>query len=197
MFAGILLEVRLTLQGHEVEEGDFFENDPFKLEAAPLKHPVPCTGYAFKEKDKRHIKIQAIRKIGIPEGPKIGELQKGKAITWNNKKINPKDVSTKIKGKKISFITDTKLTQNCYKLAKDADILVIEGTFTNKLKDKANAHGHLTAEESAQIAAKANVKKLILTHFSARYKNTSDIEEEARTIFNNTICAQDFMKITI
>ena len=89
------------------------------------------------------------------------------------------------------------MNENCFKLAEDADLLICDSTYTSKLKDKASEHGHLTALEAAQIASRAGVKKLILTHFSARYKNTLDLEEDARIAFDNVISAYDFLKVTI
>ena len=139
--------------------------------------------------------MAALKKLGVEEGPHIGDLQEGKDIEYKDKKVMADYVTTVIKGRKITFITDTLLNENCYTLAEDADILICDSTYTSKLKDKAVEHGHLTALEAAQIASKAGVKKLILTHFSARYKNTIEIEEDARTAFDNVICAHDFMKI--
>ncbi|RLE46631.1 ribonuclease Z [Candidatus Woesearchaeota archaeon] len=198
LFEGMIFEEKTNIKVHEITKpGKFFENKDFTLEAMPLKHPVPCIGFSFIEKDRRKIKIEKIKKIGIPEGPLLGELQKGKTITFKGKKIKPEETTTIIKGRKITIITDTELNKNCYKLAKNADILISEGTFTSKLKEKAKKYGHLTALEAAQLASKANVKKLILTHFSARYKDITEIEEDARTAFDNVITAYDFMKITL
>ena len=81
--------------------------------------------------------------------------------------------------------------------AADADILVIDSTYTSQLADKAKEHGHLTALEAAQIASQAGVKKLVLTHFSARYKNTIELEKDAQTAFDNVISAHDFLRITL
>jgi len=127
----------------------------------------------------------------------LGKLQQGKAITFKGKKVSPEDTTRIVEGRKITFITDTLMNENCFKLAKDADLLICDSTYTSKLKDKAVEHGHLTALEAAQIASRANVKRLILTHFSARYKNTVDLEEDARTAFDNVISAYDFLKVTI
>ena len=83
------------------------------------------------------------------------------------------------------------------KIADNADLLICEATYSSKLSDKSEEYGHMTAKQSAQLANKANVKKLVLLHFSARYKSTEEIEEDARGIFDNTICAKDFMKIEL
>ena len=83
------------------------------------------------------------------------------------------------------------------KLAKNADSLICESTYSSKFEDKGEKYNHMTSKQAAQIANQANVKKLVLTHFSARYKNTQEIEEDARTYFNEVVCAKDFMKINL
>ena len=73
--------------------------------------------------------------------------------------------------------------------------MVCESTYTDDLEEKAYGHKHLTAKQAAQIASMSNVKKLVLTHLSARYKDSKDIDEEAKSVFNNVIVAHDFMKV--
>lgn len=197
LFGGVTFETKFNIRITEVDEGIFFENEDYKIESMPMKHPVPCVGFAFIEKDRRRIKLDYVTKLGIPTGPLLGELQRGKNIDYKGKKITADEATITIQGKKITFITDTILNKNCYTLAKNADILITDSTYTSKLKDKAEEHGHLTAIEAAQMAAQSGAKKLILTHFSARYKNTIEIEEDARTAFDNIICAKDFMKLFV
>jgi ribonuclease Z len=192
-----VLDRDIKLEINEVNKGKFFENDDFLLEALPLEHGIPTIGFNFVEKDKRKIDMKKVKKLGLPEGPLLGKLQDGKSINFEGKKIKPEQVTYLEKGKKITVITDTLLCNNCYKLAKDADLLVCEATYSSKLEGKGEEYNHMTAKQAAQIANKADVKKLILTHFSARYKNTQEIEEDARGIFDNVVCAKDFMKVNL
>lgn len=192
-----LFDRKIKMEINEVAKGKFFENEDFLLEALPLEHGIPVLGFNFIEKDKRKVDLKKVNKLGVPEGPLLGKLQDGKIITWKNKKIRPEQATHLEKGKKITFITDTVLCNNCYELAKEADLLISEATYSSKLEDKGEEHNHMTAKQAAQIANKANAKQLILTHFSARYKNTQEIEEDARNIFDNVICAKDFMKINL
>ena len=196
LFGGIEFETKFNIKITEVHEGMFFENEDFSLESSPMKHPVPCVAFAFVEKDRRRIKVDHVKKLGIPEGPLLGELQRGKSVSHKGKKVTVEEATMLVKGRKIVFMTDTLVNENCYKIAADADILIIDSTYSSKLKDKAVEHGHLTALEAAQIASKSGVKKLVLTHFSARYKNTLELEEDARTAFDNVVSAYDFMRIT-
>jgi len=102
-----------------------------------------------------------------------------------------------VPGKKVGFILDTAVCNNCYKIGKDADLLVSESTFSSEHKDKAKMYKHLTAGDAAMVAKKSNAKKLVLTHFSQRYKDDSVMLQEAKKIFKNTACAADFMEVEV
>ena len=187
-----LIKLKIT----EIKKGTFFENKEFVLSCMPLKHSVKTFAYSFKEKEKRKIKIPNLSKLNIP-GPLIGNLQKGKTIKWKNKTYSPTKFTKSVPGKKITIIADTLLIKNCYQIAKNADILICESTYLNKLKHKAKKNLHMTAKQAATIAKKAKTKKLILTHFSKRYNSTKEIKKEAQKIFKNTLCANDLMKIKL
>ena len=133
----------------------------------------------------------------MTQHPLLGKLQKGHDIEYNGKKIKVKDATIIKKGKKVTFILDTSYHINCIKLAKDSDYLIIESTYSDKLKDKAKEYKHLTAKQAALIAKKANVKNLILTHFSQRYKNVDELENEAKKEFKNVILATDLLEINL
>lgn len=191
---------KLKIEIHELlHGGKFLETPSFYLEAHFMKHFTPCLAYSFIEKDKYKIKIDKIKKLRIKPGPILKQLQEGKSITHQGKKINIKDVTTLKRGRKISFIIDTLYNENCIKVAKNADLLISEATFLSKKHaDKALERGHLTAKQAATIAKKAKVKKLMLLHISQRYaKREKIILEEARKIFKNSFLAEDFMKISI
>ncbi|MBI2659324.1 ribonuclease Z [Candidatus Woesearchaeota archaeon] len=197
MFEAFVFDKKISLDVREVKSGIFFENNEFQLEAYPLEHGIEILGYRFVEKDIRKVDIKKIKKFSIPNGPLIGKLQQNKPIEYNGKKIMPDDVTYIESGKKVAYVTDTILCDNCYKIAEDADLLICEATYSSKLVDKSEEYGHMTARQSAQLANKANAKQLVLIHFSARYKNTQELEEDARNIFDNVICAKDFMKIEL
>ena len=190
-----VLTNKVDFEIKEVESGVFFENDDFRLIALPLNHSIRCLGYRFEEKDVRKMNIAKIRKLGIPEGPLIGRLQEGNTIKVNGKLIKPDDVSRIKKGRIIGFIADTGMCNNAVKIGKDADILISEATHITKHEEKALMYKHLTAKQAALIASNANAKKLILNHFSQRYKTTDEIIEEARTIFPNVVAAKDLMVV--
>ena len=196
MISAFLLEGKIKFKVTEAR-GKFYETEEFILEALPLEHTAPCLAYSFIEKPKRKINLGYLKRFNLKNNPIIGNLQKGQDIIYKGKKIKAKDATYIVPGKKITYITDTLLTQNCINIAKNADILICESTFASDLKDKAKEYQHLTAQDAALIAKKAKVKQLILTHFSQRYKNASVFEKEARKIFKNTGLAKDFMVIEL
>ena len=187
------IELKIT----EIEKGKFFENDDYLLETLPLEHGVKSLGFNMIEKDKRRIEMKKAQKLGLKEGPELGKLQDGKSITIKGQKIKPDNVSYVVKGKKISFISDTLLCKNAYKLAENADLLVSEATYHSDLESKGEKYMHMTAKQAASIANKSNVKKLIMTHISARYKDSKEVEEDAKDVFEDVKCAYDLMKIKI
>ncbi|HLC65977.1 MAG TPA: ribonuclease Z [Candidatus Nanoarchaeia archaeon] len=188
-------KIELTVK--EVERGIVMETKKYYIETLPLEHNVPCQGYNFIEKDRRKINLKAAKKLGIPEGPLLGKLQDGMEIEFRGKKIKPDEVTEIVKGKKITLIADTIPTANATILAQDADILICESTYASDMADKAEKHAHMTAKQAAQIANVANVKKLFLTHFSARYTTPGILEEDAKDIFSNTEAAYDFKRVRL
>jgi ribonuclease Z len=181
----------------DISKKRFLDSKHYALEAMPLEHGINCLGFSFLEKDRRRIKVNEAKKMGIPEGPLMGKLQEGKSIIVKGKKILPDQVTYVVKGKKITYVADTLFCDNSIELAENADILISEAVYDSSLENKALEYKHLTAKQAGLIANQANVKKLVLTHFSQRYKNPQEIEEDARTVFNNIICAHDFMKIRL
>jgi len=197
MLEAFAFEEKIELDIFEIESGVVFEDERFYVETMPLEHSIETLGYNFIEKPRRKIRVDLIKNLGIPEGPILGKLQNNKSIEWKGKTVTPEEATFLEGGKKITFLTDTVLTDNCIKLAKEADLLVCEATYLSTMEEKAEKYKHMTAKQAAFIANRANVKKLVLTHFSQRYKTTLEVEEDARDNFNNIICAEDFMRIKI
>ena len=188
---------KLKMSIKEISSGVFLKTEEFEMHAHQLDHSVPSLGFVFQEKDKRRIDLAKTKKLGIPEGPLLGKLQENKAIVWKKKKVQPKDVTYVVAGKKIGIIADTGQCKACLDIAEEADCLICEATYMEKEAEKAEAYKHLTIKQAALIAHTSNVKKLILTHFSARYKDLSEQEDEAKSVFPTVILAYDGMKVTI
>ena len=191
------LENKIKLTIIEVNKRRFLETKEFYLEALPVKHTTYTLAYSFIEKDKRKINLSYTKKFNLIKHPLLGELQMGKDINFKGKKITVDKATTLKRGKKISFIFDTELTQNCIEISKNADLLIAEATYESDLEEKAKEYQHLTSEQSALIAKKAKVNALILTHFSQRYKTPDQSLKEAKKIFKNTQAAKDFLEINL
>lgn len=186
----------INFEVHEIkDEEKIIDTDNFKIHAYLLDHGVECFGFKIKEKDKRKINVSYLKKIGVPEGPIIGKLQIGEDVEYKGTKVSVKEATTLIEGRILGIINDTAFCSNCIKIAKDCDVLISEAAYDSTLEDKAIEYKHMTAKQAAQLASQNNVKKLILTHYSQRYKNTEKILEDAKQVFENTITAHDFMKI--
>jgi ribonuclease Z len=197
MFKAFVFDRRINFVVKEVKEGKFFENNMFWLEAMPLEHGVITLGYGFVEKDIRHVDVKKAKKLGIPHGPLLGKLQDNESIILNGKKISPKEVTFVEKGKRIVVLGDTRPCKNAVKLGKDADLLICEATYASELEEKGDKYGHMTGKQAGLIANQADAGRLALTHFSARYKTTEEVEEDAKNVFSNSIAAKDFMVINV
>lgn len=197
-----IFDNKLLIEIHEVipknnELIKILEKEEFYVETTSLDHGVPCLGYKLIEKDQRKIDMKKASKLGLSEGPLIGKIQKGQEIEVNGKKITPEMISTLKKGKKIGIILDTGLCKGAALIAEDTDLLISEASYSSSIEDKAETNKHLTAKQAALLASSSNVKKLILTHISQRYKTSEEVLEDAKNIFENTEIAYDFMKIKL
>lgn len=177
------------------EEILFLDKEKYKLTCVKLEHSTPCIGFCFYVKDKRRINTSKLEKENITSGPHLQKLIEGKKVEYKNKILDPNELTYLVKGKKIGVIWDTGLCAGCDIIAKNSDVLISEATHMQKLAEKSETYKHLTAQQAALIASRNDAKKLYLTHFSQRYKTTDELEQEAKTIFPETICAYDFLKI--
>ena len=175
----------------------FYENDKYALDFINLDHSTPTIGFKFRKKSQFKVKKAQLEKLGIPEGPLLKDLQKGKDITFNGKKIKVEDVTSKTEERSIAFVFDTKICDACFELAEDANYLVSEAVYAKALEKKAEEYKHMTSNQAAQIASVSGVETLYLTHFSQRYKTLDELEQDAKDIFPNTICAFDFLKVKL
>ncbi|MFH1332344.1 MAG: ribonuclease Z [archaeon] len=197
MFKGFINEFRIKMRINEINEGVFFKNKDFSLEAKMLKHSSPCFGYSFIEGEKRNVNVNYTKKFGLTRHPILRELQEGKSITWKGQRIRVEDATTVRKGKKVTFILDTAYTKDAVELARNSDLLVCEATLLDELREKTEEYKHLTTKQAAELAKEAEAKRLVITHFSQRYKDSKKLEKEAKEVFKETTAAKDLMEITV
>lgn len=182
--------VDLKYEGSEIEQ--IFSGENYSIYSIPTKHTVPSVGFSFKEVDSWNINPEKSKRRGLKPGPRMSELKEKGQIKVNEKLIKLEEVAKKRIGRKVVYSGDTKPCKNIEKLSKTADLLIHDGTFEEDLGTQ-----HTSSEEAAKLAKRANVKQLILTHFSRRYKDLSSLLEQAEEVFTNTKLAKDFMEIEI
>ncbi|MBU2523349.1 MAG: ribonuclease Z [Nanoarchaeota archaeon] len=196
MLGMFIFEGKIDIKIHEIDEGVIY-NGKFILRAYRMEHGIKALAYSFEEKPKTRMDVAKIKKLGL-KGPIVGKLQQGEDVVFNGKKILSKKVTYVQEGKKIAFIMDTALNENCFKAAEDADVLVCESTYMKKDEDKADSYKHLTAERAATIAKKSKAKALYLTHVSQRYEiNEADVLKEAKKVFKNSFLPRDLDSVEI
>ncbi len=184
----------MPLKMQEIKAGKFFEADDFTVTAFPVTHRGPdCLGYIFEEKPRRPFLAKKADELGVPFGPERRELVAGNAVTLTDgRRVTPDEVlGAWERGSKLVVVGDAGRTDDLLEVCKDADGLVIESTYLDEEADMAKQFSHLTARMGAELAIKAGVKKLILTHISRRYRE-KDVIAEAQSIFPNTAVARDF-----
>ena len=184
----------MPLRLNEIKPGIIFESDDFTVSAFPVSHRGPdCLGYVFEGKARHPFLAEKADELGVPFGPERKELVAGKEIILpDGKRVKPDDVLGPLqKGVKLVVVGDTGKTDNLLEVCKDADALVIESTYLDEEAEMAGQFSHLTARQGAELAIKAGVKKLILTHISRRYRE-KDVLKEAQAIFPNVSVARDF-----
>lgn len=165
-----------------------FTTDSLEISTFPLKHRVPCTGFIIKErKDPRKINVPACEANGVPVSY-YPILKRGKDYFGTDGLIIPNDALTFEASAPTSYAycSDTIYDESIVQYIHGADLLYHEATFGSEMTDRARETFHSTAAQAADIATKAEVKKLIIGHFSARYRNPEPLLHEARAIFSNT-----------
>ncbi len=186
-----------------IQEGILYEDSRFTVQAAPMRHRLEAYGFAIQEKPlPGQFNVAMARSLGIPEGPLYGLLKAGKDITLTDGRvIHGRDLlGAPRPGRRFVSCGDTTYTQTAVELAKDADFLIHEATYLHSELQQAIRGQHSTAVMAANVAKQAGAHKLALTHFSARYETSAQLNallEEAREIFPNTILAYDFLTVEI
>lgn len=170
-----------------------FENKHMTVESFPLKHRIPTAGFIFREKEKpRNIKKEVVEKYNIPVKEIVKIKQGEDFITSEGQTIKNEQLTLPpFKLRSYAYCSDTLFTEKYVKYINEVDLLFHETTFLDRDKALAKQTYHSTALQAATIAKKAGADKLLIGHFSARYKDVSVLVEEARKIFKNTYAVED------
>jgi ribonuclease Z len=184
---------------HEIGNGTFFNNDDFSISAFPVQHRgSDCLGFLFEEKSRRPFLPEKAEELNIPQGPWRRDLVAGQAVTLpDGRVISPEEVLGPLKpGVRLVHVGDVGNIEPLVEIARDADGLVIEATYLEQEAEMARQFAHLTARQAADLAVRAGVKQLILTHISRRYRE-KEVLAEAQAVFPAVAVARDFDTFTI
>ncbi|KOY76354.1 Ribonuclease Z [Apilactobacillus kunkeei] len=202
-FVRVSLSVSQTKLAYKInfeelsQPGVVFEDDKFKVTMGELDHQITCYGFRIEEKDHQgELLVDKLKEENIPSGPVYGKIKNGETVTLDDgREINGQDfIGPAQKGRTVTIIGDTRSNPTSYNLAQNADVLVHESTFGKGESRLAHNYYHSTNMQAAKLATKAKVGRLLLTHVSARYtgKMAYELQNQARTVFNNTKVVKDF-----
>jgi ribonuclease Z len=191
-----IINFRLTfdLTVRKIEkDGVIVRERDYQVSCCEALHSVPSLAYSVEEFDRPGLfNVMEAKRLGIPEGNLYSKLQHGEDITYQGKLIRASHiVGPARRGRKIGISGDTRPTDKLARFFRECDVLVFESTYSHDKLEKAIENGHSTAAEAAMIAKESKVNKLILTHFSARYDDTSQLVNEAQLIHDNVEAAED------
>ena len=183
-----------------VEPGEKVARAGYDVVPFKVSHGGKAYGWAIVEHERLgRFNADRAREMGIPEGPLWGKLHHGQAVEVDGRTITPADVVGEPRpGRRLVISGDTRPCQATREMAANADLLVHEATFAQDEAERAAHTGHSTAREAAEIAASANVLRLVLTHFSPRYADDPRyLEKEARAVFPETTAAYDGLTVEV
>lgn len=165
-----------------------FEDGALSVETIPLRHKIPCSGFLFREKEKP----RRIDKMKLPPGlliRQLANLKKGIDVTDDKGNLLYRNEDLTLpprKSRSYAYCSDTAYNEDIIDQVRDVDILYHEATFAAEEEQKAKETLHSTTIQAASFAAKANAHKLLIGHFSARYKDLAPVLDEAKRIFDES-----------
>lgn len=205
---GLQLRYSETSLGFNIDFREFkphtseviYANDKYEVITIPMDHRVPCSGYLFREKPRKRrinrkllpeLQLTKLEILKLKDGEDI--LHEDGTIKYENKLITldaPPSSS-------YAYCSDTRYKPELLDLVQGVDLMYHEATFADDMKDRAEATYHTTARQAAQFAKDAGVGKLLLGHFSARYRELDPIINEAKEVFEHAELAIEGTKFTV
>jgi ribonuclease Z len=194
--------ITFPLEIAEVEAGGRIPRDGYAMVAVAARHRgTPAMSWALIEDERRgRFDPDQARALGVPEGPLWGRLHRGEPVTLDDGRVVDPAVlvGPTRPGRRVVITGDTRPCDATIEAAHRADLLIHEATFGDEEADRARDTGHSTAREAAGVARDAEVRRLILTHLSARYtRDPGELEREASSVFPATTIARDGMEVSV
>jgi ribonuclease Z len=186
--------LRFPVVVHPLAPGESVELEGYTVRTARADHPVPTLAYRIDEAPKRgRFDAEHARALGI-HGPDFRRLEAGESVRVADRVVSPSDVMGPPRpGRSIVYSGDTGPSDEVRRLAHRATILIHEATVGQEIETEANVWGHSSARQAADLARRAEVHALFLTHFSSRYKELEPLENEAKVVFPGSRAARDLL----
>lgn len=185
----------------ELAPGDRVDRGEYAIVAVEAEHRTTALAYALVERERLgRLHPERVRELGVPEGPLWGRLHRGETVELpDGRRVGPADlVGPRRPGRTVVISGDTRPCAAVAAAARGADLLVHEATFQSDEADKAVQTGHSTAAEAAGVARDAGVRRLVLTHISARYtREAPELLAEAQAVFPETLVARDGLTVDV
>jgi len=184
----------------ELSPGDEIHKSGYRIMTSAVDHSVPSLAYAYVE-DERPGKFDMAKAsaLGMKSGPDFSKLKAGLSVKLKSgRTVKPAEVMGSPRpGRKIVYTGDTRPSEKVVELARGADVLIHDCTFADELAKAAEENSHSNPSKAADVAMRAGVGQLVLTHISSRYEDDSSLLEQAKKVFPKTIAASDLMVIEV
>ena len=182
-----------------VKTGLVFRSRRFVVRAAKALHSVEAYCYVVEEMSRPGVFFpQKAKLAGVPEGKLWSRLQDGRSVRAAGRTVRPNEVTgPRRPGRRVGYSGDTRPSTRLSRFFSGCHLLIFDSTFAGKDRAKAEERKHSTCVEAAEVAARARARRLVLTHFSARYSNVSSLVREARRVFPETVAASDGLKLRV
>lgn len=179
--------------------GVVFRARDFRVRAARADHSIESWAYIFEELPRPGVfDTEKALSLGVPEGKKWSSLQRGRSVLAGGVRVTPDQVlGPKRPGRSIGYSGDTRPTKRLVRFFSGVDLLIFDSTFSSKNAGLALERKHSTSVEAARLAKEAEAKRLVLTHFSARYRRVDSLLREAQRVFPETLAAHDGLVVEV
>ena len=183
----------------DIDEGDVHRGKEYSVSACRADHTTHALSYLVREADRPgRFHPDRAQELGVPKGPLWKRLQSGQDVEVAGRTVRPGEVCGDARpGLSIGYSGDTRPAAKLERFFAGCRCLIFDATFAEGHADKADTVGHSTAAGAARLARNAGAKRLILTHFSARYADDALHLAEARSIHPDVVAAADMMSISV
>lgn len=184
---------------HTTQHELLYENSVLEVWSVPLRHRVPTAGFLFREKPAGlNVDKGAIERYGLGVA-QITAAKRGEDVVLGDGRVVPNGELTYIpwEPRSYAYLSDTNYSGKAVSLVRGVDLLYHEATYADDMRSEAKARGHATTLQAARAAVESGAKRLIVGHFSSRYKDEVALVEECRTVFPETYLAEEYKSFDI